>query len=327
MTDLPTLISDALDAWSSNPPHQYRTGGQWFQDGPQLPSYTQGGPATGAAVVWRARGEDRHRQIALQSIGFMLNTQAKDGSFVDGISTQFFLQELGTTYLLLQSDPRFVNEQAAWWQQCITKAADYLINAGHTNWYANGNINAGYTYGLYLAARITGQVRFRDAYERSLSFMQNPTAPKWAAEGLQLSVQPTKSDGSDGNGYLTESSGFDTEYTGVQLDVLVRHYLLTLDSRIKRLMTLLGNSVTARVNPMGMLLDTSGGSRHPQLGRTVPFNSPYYYVAAPDMYAFQLGFIDASYRSAFKQSNPNFYRGLGAQLAVPLLPQFITPAP
>lgn len=308
------LIRDTLDAWavkSSGSDTQYRDGGQWIVPGSVLPAYTQGGPGTGAAAVWRTFGEDRHRQMALQSIGWMLTTyQGKDGSIIDGITTMMFCQELGATYLLLEDAPHFQAEQADWWRLALTKAADYLISAGHVVWYANGNINCGYTLVLYLAARITGLSRFRDAYRASLLFTQYPKAPKWQAEGLMVSDTAMPA------GYFTENSGYDTEYSSVQLDVLARLYVLSGDADVLRLVTLLTNQILPRVDRATWQLDTSGGTRHPQSPRSVPWLSPALTVLSDSAADTQWPAVEATFRVAFNQANPNFYRGLGCQLAV-----------
>lgn len=312
------LIRDALAAWgtqSSPTDKQYRAGGQWIQDGPQLPAYTQGGPGAAAAALWRETGAWADYQTAIQSIGWMLTTNQKStGEIVDGITTMFFCQELGTAYLLLEPEPHFIAEQADWWKQALTKAADYLIAAGHVVWYANGNINLGYTLVLYLAARITGQARFAAAYQQSLWFTQFPPHP-WEALGLQLTARPTTAAAADGAGYFTENGGFDGEYSGVQLDVLTRLWVLSGDPVVERLLRLVYASVMAKVDTTTWMLD-SGGTRH-AAGRLVDFTSPAHDIlGGPSSH---WAAIDATFRRQFAVSNPNYYRQLSSQVGVFIL--------
>jgi hypothetical protein len=151
------------------------------------------------------------------------------------------------------------------WADAIVRGADYLITSGDTTWYANGNINLAYAEVLYLAWRVSGQQRFADAYEAEWAFLNNPPKPRWNGYGLALTKLPTAPDGSNGAGYLTESStgppGFDPEYTQLQLDTASSLFVLSHDARVLRLMNLLLDVELPRVSST-FTLDATGGSRH-----------------------------------------------------------------
>ena len=141
----------------------------------------------------------------------------------------FFGLEFGTTYHLLASDLDPATRTS--WQASLTAAANYLINSGDTTWYANGNINLGYTEFLYLVWQATGNTTYEQAYNASWNFTMNPPKNRFPGSGLVITQQPTQADGSDGMAYLTEAgvggNGFDPDYTQTQLDTACRLYLLS----------------------------------------------------------------------------------------------------
>ena len=239
-----------------------------------------GGPATAAATAYVLGGRDEPQLLweAEQTIDTAIATrQNEDGSFSGppgdtqsaGVSTMFFGLEFGATYHLLASD--LGPATRASWQASLTSAANYLINSGDTTWYANGNINLGYTEFLYLVWQATGNTTYEQAYNASWNFTMNPPQNRFPGSGLVITQQPTQADGSDGMAYLTEAgvggNGFDPDYTQTQLDTACRLYLLSGDPRALRLANMLLNTVMPRVNTSTWMLDTSGGTRHPQQGR------------------------------------------------------------
>jgi hypothetical protein len=239
-----------------------------------------GGPATAAATAYVLGGRRQPQLLseAEQTIDTAIATrQSGDGSFSGpsgdtqsaGVSTMFFGLEFGTTYDLLASglDPATRSR----WQASLTAAADYLIGSGDTNWYANGNINLGYTEFLYLVGQATGNATYEQAYDASWNFTMNPPQNRFPGSGLVITQQPTQADGSNGMAYLTEGgvggNGFDPDYTQTQLDTACRLYLLSGDPRALRLANMLLNTLMPRVNTSTWMLNTSGGTRHPQQGR------------------------------------------------------------
>jgi hypothetical protein len=144
-----------------------------------------------------------------------------------------------------------------------------------------------------------------------------------------LPSRPSAPDGSDGRGFLTETgpggTGYDPEYTYVQLDVLSRLYMLSGERRVLRLLNLLTNQTLRGVNDDWDLLTT--GTRHPEKDRYVPFTTPALTVLSrlgrndriePDV-AGQLARTLEIYRSATTYSHPNLYRGADTQLGTVLL--------
>ena len=194
-------------------------------------------------------------------------------------------------------------------------------------WYINGNVNLAETETEYLAWRLTGESAYHDAYERSWTFTISPPQTRWPGYGLQTIKAPTKADGSDGAAYLAEAGagglGYDPEYTGVQLDAASRLYALTRDERFLKLSNMLLNQIRPRIDATGSL-DTSGGTRHTEANRAVPFLSP-----GPSVVSFLGGRNDLNqllseqalriskeYAQFLSQWHPNFYRGVGLWLSV-----------
>ncbi|MCW2983837.1 MAG: hypothetical protein JWR63_1407, partial [Conexibacter sp.] len=327
------LIDDGLTAFSqkSGPTDvQYFADGTWISASPTWWAYTQGGPASAAAVLWRYGGMTRGDLYAMSvdAIDKAIAThQRADGAFAGDagdsqsptIVTGMYARELGVAYLALE--PRLDAARKARWQTAIMRAADFLIATGETSWYTNGNIEVGEIELLYLAARITGLPRFAAAYESDWAFALAPPLPRWAGFGLQQSP--------DGSGYLTESGtgapGFDAEYTGVQLDVLARLWVLSHDPRALRLMNLEVNKLLPRVDAAWQL-DTSNGTRHLEAARKVPFLTQALSVLAgdqrPDLKAPALAqwpSVEQTYRGTYRYTSVTFYKGLGGQLATTLL--------
>ncbi len=196
----------------------------------------------------------------------------------------FFGLEFGTTYHLLESD--LDPATRASWQASLAAAANYLIDSGDTTWYANGNINLGYTEFLYLVWQATGNTTYEQAYSASWNFTMGPPQNRFPGSGLVITQQPTQADGSDGMAYLTESgaggNGFDADYTQTQLDTACRLYLLSGDPRALRLANMLLNTLMPRVNTSTWMLDTSGGTRHTEQGREDGFMTSAFAVLGLD---------------------------------------------
>ncbi|MCW2995063.1 MAG: hypothetical protein JWQ18_2558, partial [Conexibacter sp.] len=345
-----TLINDGLTAFtqqSSPTDTQYFSNGTWLSDSSTWWSYTQGGPASAAAVLWRTTGETRDDlyTTAVSAIDTAIAThQRADGAFAGApgdsqsasIATNMYTRELGVAYLALE--PRLDPARKAAWSAAIGRAADFLIATGETKWYTNGNIELGELELMYLAARITGQARFANAYAAQWSFALSPDQVRWPGFGLQITRVPTRPDGGDGAGYLSESSGpgapgFDAEYVGVQLDVATRLWALTRDPRALRLMNLEVNQLLPRVNTTTWQLDTSNGTRHTEAARTVPFLTQALAVLAgsgrPDLAsaaASQWTKTESTYRGTYRYTSVTFYKGLGSQLSSTLLDAMATSA-
>jgi hypothetical protein len=335
------LLDDQVTAAavrSSPDDPMYFDSGVWVNSTTTCWSCSNGGLATAAATLWRATGGTRPDLLseAVQTIDTAIATrQNRDGSFspppgsADGqsppVATMFFGVEMGATLDALSAalDPARRDR----WADSLARAADYLINSGNTIWYANGNINVGYTELLYMAARATGNPRFRDAYESSLAFVQAPPQDRFPGDGLQVARQPSNPDGSDGAGYLAENgpggAGFDPEYTELQLDAACRLYVLSGDTRVLRLANLLANMLMTRVGP-GWMLDTSGGTRHTEANRQVPFLTSALAVLGwragrgdlAGQVSAQLASTARQYALPLNQSNDVFRRALGNDISV-----------
>jgi hypothetical protein len=279
-------------------------------------------------------------QTLLQEAERTINTaiatrQAADGSFTDptaggqpaDIATMFFGVEFGATYQLLS--PYLTPATRALWGNSLAAAANYLVNHGDASWYSNGNINLGFAELFYLAWKATGRANLLRDYNNEWSFLVSPPQNKFPGAGLKIIKQPTAADGSDGAGYLAETgpggTGFDPEYTMLQLDVAARLYLLSGDPRALRLANLEVNILKPRTSST-MMLDTSGGTRHTQPNRQVGFQDSAAVVLSlfdgrSDLAPLAIADLSAE-KNWFQwasQDNPVFRRALGDSMSVAAL--------
>jgi hypothetical protein len=238
------------------------------------------GPAVAGAIQQRDAGFNdlKLRGYVRESIDTAISTYQKaDGSMPDptgssstSVMTMFALSEIGTVRDEMLPALRRTTRQR--WDTAIRAAADYLITKGELTWYSNGNLNLLLAEDLYLTWKATGDARYLEAYSDEIDFVQRPGA-QFPGAGLVITRQPTRADGSDGAGYLTENGGLDWDYAQVQQDVLARLFTLTGDPRVKYLLNLITNKVMERVETRTWMLTTTGGSRHPQV-RVVSYTTP-----------------------------------------------------
>jgi hypothetical protein len=269
----------------------YRQGAWVDPEGPDCWACDDGGPATAAATAY-VLGQDSDPQLlseAEQTIDTAISTrQSANGGFSgppadaepEDISTMFFGVEFGTVYYLLGAD--LPNAMRQRWQKSLASAADYLINSGSTTWYSNGNINLGFTEFLWMVWHATGETRFLNAYNASWQFTMDPPKAKFPGDGWVTVKSPSDPSGSDGRGYFAEAgsggTGYDAEYSMLQLDVASRLYLLSGDNRALKAANMLMNMEMPRVNTHSWMLQTSDGSRHTETDRYVGFQTSAFAV-------------------------------------------------
>jgi hypothetical protein len=329
------LIADSLRAdhnRSGPSDDQYYLDGRW-RSGDDSYWPTTIGPATAAAVLYRQTRAPWLAEVSEATLNRAIASYRQaDGSFGEtskgnDIETMTFASELGRSYLSLGNALKPAMRTA--WLDAFRGAADFLIANGNLAWYTNGNIVLGNAEIMALAYRVTGEQRYRRAYLRAFEFAIAPPQERWPGFGLHLTRSPTRADGADGAGYLAEKGsagatpGFDPEYAQLQLDVASRIYLLMRDARSLRLTNELTNALLPRVDRRTWSLDTSGGTRHHEAGRKVPFTTPALSVLAWQggrkgfgrLAKSQFVVVDREYRGALTFSHQNFYRGLGDQVA------------
>jgi hypothetical protein len=334
---LDSQVTAAATKSSADDP-TYFDSGQWLNSTTTCWSCSNGGLSTAAATLWRATGSTRTDllQKATVTIDTAIATrQGPDGAFSPppgsadgqppGIATMFFGVEMGT--VLIELAPTLDPARQAAWTSSLARAADYVVNGGFSTWYANGNLNLGDVELLYLAWRATGESRFQTAYETAWSFVLQPPQDRFPGDGLHIVKEPSSPDGSDGAGYLAENGpggvGFDAEYSELQLDVACRLYLLSGDPRALRLANLLVNMLLPRVGA-DWLLDTSGGTRHTEPNRKVPFLTSALAVLGwragrgdlAGLVTSHLAATTTQYGFAWNQTNDVFRRALGNDVSV-----------
>jgi hypothetical protein len=232
-----------------------------------------GGPATAAATLYVLTGASNPALLddAEETIDTAIaDDQNSDGSFnptnapANVGNPIWFGDELGTTFRLLE--PYLTAETLAHWQAALSADANYLINSGNTTWYINGNLNLAETELLWLAWQATGNPAFEMDYTNSWGFIVNPPQTEFPGTGWVTVQSPTEPDGSNGEGYFTETgaggTGWDPYYATLQLDVATRLYLFSGDPRALRVANMIMNLESPLIDRSDWTINTSDGTRH-----------------------------------------------------------------
>jgi hypothetical protein len=301
MTTTPAeLIGQTLDKWalrSGATDKQFYDKGIWHvDDSPTAnPPYSQSGPLLAAAAIGRG-------DMARETFDASMKTwQRSDGAFtrlngIDGIDTMMFASQAGLALLLFNGadsgDAIRVSQHMA--------MADYLINARHVYYWSNGNINLGYAVVMAEAWRLaesaTAKKRYADAYHSLVVMLM----------------------GHYHYGYFDETgpggTGFDPEYTQVQGDQLVRLWLVTGDPWWRGILIQLVAKLRTRVSLPSYMLDTSGGTRHIEQGRSVAFSTPALGILGEKDAPAQWEVAAQTIRNAWSYSNVVLYSDLGGRI-------------
>jgi hypothetical protein len=245
-----------------------------------------GGPATAAATLYVLTGASNATLLdeAEETINTAIaDNQAPDGSFYPANPSAivqnsiWFGDELGTTFRLLE--PYLNVETLASWQTALSADANYLINSGNTTWYINGNLNLAEAELLWLTWQATGNPEFQTDYNNSWSFAMDPPQAQFPGAGWVTVQPPTQADGSDGEGYFTETgaggTGWDPYYATLQLDVAARLYLLSGDPRALRAANMIMNLESPLIDTSNWQINTSDGTRHTGTSETGLITSAY----------------------------------------------------
>lgn len=335
-TDLLTRTVVALHDRSGPGDNRYYAGGDWL-NGSSACWTCRTGPAVGAAAVADTRPDLLPAIVGTMDSG--LATQRADGSIADtetsaDITSAWFGVNLGLVILLVgdRVDPTV----RARWITGLTRAADFLIAKNNPGYYVNGNINLSVAETFRLAAAITGDQRYAQAYEATWSYT--------LATGLVVERAPTRADGGDGMGFLKENGGFDPGYAQLQLDVLASLYSVSRDPRALWVMNLLMNRLLPRVG-RGLTFDARGGSRLDSVSAFMTAALPLLVATGsrPDLAPLvptQDALVSATYAQitaatpsvAAVSSFPVSYRGVATWLATPVIfarfsPQSAAPTP
>ena len=330
---------------------------QWFEDGvwhngAEKVWQVQSGPALGAAMLWKWREKhdlnlsaaDKAKQSWLLKVAVeTFDRQLKDHAHADGsmdregTHIQFFATDLGLAYLTLGD--ALDDATKARWRAALKGVTDFLISTGDLpdpnkpawkatdGWYTNGNVELYEAELAFLTWNVTGEQKYKDLFETQWKHTLSPNQERWKGYGLFYLKPPTKPDGADGAGFVTEAEpepGFDPEYTQLQLSDVARLYLESGDPRALRLMNVLLGALMPRVDEKSWVLDATYGSRH---STRPPFATSGLAVAAwlgnrrdlaPAVAGqFENAIAPAYLNNAMKnQGAPGLYRGYGVDVAV-----------
>jgi hypothetical protein len=271
-SNITSFMTQQLDGYQGSLYGPFQ-GGVWTDPIDTCWACDNGGPATAAATQYVLTGASNPALLdeATETIDVAIaDDQNSDGSFnppstaADVDNSIWFGDELGTTYRLLA--PYLSAPTLAAWQAALSADANYLINTGDTTWYINGNLNLAETELLWLTWQATGNPTFETAYNNSWAFIMNPSQIKFPGEGWVTVTSPTETDGSDGEGYFTETgaggTGWDPYYATLQLDAAARLYLLSGDPRALRVTNMIMNLESPLVDTSNWIINTSNGTRH-----------------------------------------------------------------
>jgi hypothetical protein len=312
---------------SSASDKRYVSAGRFVRDGVYCPR-CDASPATGAAALAAVTKDPKYLSLAIQATDNVIaRYQMPSGAFGPApanegdpsIQTTFMALGLGVSLDALWSSLPAAKRTA--WVTSLTRAADYLGAHGNYRFYTNGNISLGNAAVAGMAWKFTGNPAYRTTYDQALDFVIAP-GPRWTGFGLKMTRKGVKADGSDSAGYFAEAGsggvGLDTEYTMVQANMATVMYLVTRDSRALNVLNILTNQLTPRVDRKTWKLDTSGGTRHPQLNRSIYFGTPavsvlYRYGGRSDLATAKI------YAGAGTSSDSFLYQGWAIELAPMLL--------
>jgi hypothetical protein len=160
----------------------------------------------------------------------------------------------------------------------VARCFDEVQRVSRRGHYINGNYQIPLCELAYLHSRINKSDGGHEEYERCLEFLCYPerTSRRWHGRGLRIDQTPARPDWHDAVGYFSEVEGlklvptqtFDPEYVQLQLDYMIRLWLLTRDDRIVHFCNALINAILPLTDRGTWRTDGRGGSRRNQI---VPF--------------------------------------------------------
>lgn len=276
-----------------------RTGGpgQWPVEAPQM-WHTALGPTAAAAWLHRLTGDEQYLDLALQGLDELRVPQR---SSLPGRLGQLALGrgrlwsdraaiEAGSTlgWVLLGLGDRCGVER--------TTRAERQLAQFHRELRANGNfhyfINGNYQVPLCELAVIWDRLQIADvrpgSQHESVRLLLDPSSlnRRWSGYGWRWIHRPTTDNWTDAAGYFTETPhvdgrltgpAFDPEYVQLQVDRVVRLWLMSGDERRLRYTNALLNAILPLVDDRTWMLDCRKGSR---MSTTVPFFNAGLFAAA-----------------------------------------------
>lgn len=242
--------------------------GAWVTPNTDCWACVQGGLSSAEAASWTRTSDPTALANAIRGIEAGIHSQGADGGWLAPASyttdtqsepdrTTFFADEEAATFFVVYS--KLTDAQRTAWRASIASAAKYLTPTA-TGWYTNGNINLGQAELLYLAWKATGDSTLKDSFEAAWAFLMNPgaTSAKWVQYGYRQT--------SFGGCYLTETgsfgTGWDPNYTILQLNIASRLFLLTGEQRFGDLASCMLKQEMSRVSTTDWSMDQAGGTRH-----------------------------------------------------------------
>jgi hypothetical protein len=348
-----TLLSERNPA----SPTQYYEKGDWHFTNEILSC--DAGPGGLAAALWKYRQSHPDTmdaaakarqswlyQAAVDTMERGISLHGPDGRLANpGTHDVFWYIEFANTYLLLKDTLSPETRQR--WLDTMAREVTALEKSGDLpnpalangvnppswkatdGWYTNGNVDLCHAAWIYLVWQATGDQKYKDLFETCWRHTLLPSQLRWKGYGLYFLKAPTKADGSDGSGYITEAQGapgFDKEYGMLQFSILGRLYLHSRDPRVLRVTNVLCNGLLPHLNKDTMILNCLYGSRHSTLA---PFATSAVPVLAwlggrddltallPDQLAKGLPPVYLE-NITKKENNPFAYRGYGFDMETEL---------
>lgn len=315
------------------------------------------GPGGMAAVLWKYRQEHpetmdaaaKARQpwlykVAIETMERGIKLHGADGTLTNpGSHDVFWYGEFANTYLLLKDTLDDATQKR--WLATMRGEVSALESTGNLpnpalhntwppwkatdGWYVNGNVDVYHAAWIYYVWKATGDQQYKDLFELCWKHTLSPSPDRWKGYGLYYLKMPTKVDGSDGSGYITEANGapgFDRDYGMFQLSILSRLYVVSRDPRVLRVMNVLCNALLPHLNHSTMILDCLYGSRHSDF---MPFGTSGAPVLAwlggrEDLIPLLSDQVSKAEKQIYldnmlkNENNPYAYRGYGCDLGAEL---------
>jgi hypothetical protein len=181
-------------------------------------------------------------------------------------------------WVILGLEGRVPEAQRRRWMGALARCFEDLQRMTRLRYYVNGNYQVPLCELAYHHARLSGSDAADEEYEGCVDFLCHPeaTGPRWRGHGLRLETPPRRRDWHDAVGYFSEYEGlrgggrpcFDGEYIQLQLDYVIRLWLLTREDRFLRLSNALINALLPLTDRVTWQADCRGGSRRDQI---IPF--------------------------------------------------------
>jgi hypothetical protein len=153
--------------------------------------------------------------------GFLAAQPLIAGKTPQGLEqSMFFPVQLAETILYLQ--PYLSKSTYNSWVKALLVFMNDFYLAEYFPYYANGNFELQYLYLIWMTHKITGDSKWASQYAKQYNWVVDPASVQAPSgrnnalgRGLVITKNPSKADGSNGAGFITETTNNGTSITGI----------------------------------------------------------------------------------------------------------------